>query len=155
MEAVSDPSKVAFAFSRLNEINHKRSDRYTAAAHKIRNVYRKTVLMNYAYHAQQLSTELKRWLTVYKVDIRPQSENAIKLMWEKVKSLLFKESEDHVYEDCEMLEEEAMRGYNTAITLSFIPPKAMGEVKRHLRHIERIRASLKEMKRLPRPKQFT
>jgi uncharacterized protein (TIGR02284 family) len=154
MEAVSDPSKVAFAFSRLNEINHKRSDRYTAAAQKVRNAYRKTVLMNYAYHAQQLSAELKRWLTFYKVDIRPQSENATEFSWEKIKSLFFKESENHVYEDCEMLEEEAMRGYNTAITLSFIPPKAMGEVKRHLQHIERIRASLKEMKRIPCPKEF-
>src|SRR5688572_17755212 len=128
MEGVSDLSKVAFAFSKLTEINLKRSDRYTAAAEQIRNVYRKTVLMNYAYHAQQLSAELKRWLTNYKVEVKPTSENGVKMSWDKVKCLFFKQSENHIYEDCELLEEEAVRGYNTAITLSFIPPKAMGQV---------------------------
>jgi hypothetical protein len=155
MEGISELSKVAFAFSRLTEINVKRSDRYRAAADQVRNAYRKTVLMNYAYHAQQLSVELNRWLAVYKVNIRPKSENSGKVSWERLKSLFFKPSENHIYEDCEMLEEEAMRGYNTAITLSFIPPKAMGEVKRHIQHIEKIQASLKEMKNSPRKAQFT
>ena len=146
MEGVSDLSKVAFAFSRLTEINLKRSDRYTAAAQQVRSAYRKTVFMNYAYHAQQLTAELKRWLSAYKVEIRPKSENAVNFSWGKVKGLFFRQSESHIYEDCELLEEEAMRGYRTAMTLSFIPPKAMGEVKRHVQHIEKIRASLKAMK---------
>ena len=150
MEQISDLSKVAFAFSRLTEINVKRSDRYTAAAEKIRNAYQKTMFMNYAYHAQQLSNELNRWLAAYKVNIRPKSGNAIKHSWEKVKDILFQQSENNIYEDCETLEEEAMRGYNTAITLSFIPPKAMGEVKRHMQHIEKIRENLKRMKSNPR-----
>jgi len=146
MEGVSDLSKVAFAFSRLTEINLKRSDRYTAAAEQVRSAYRKTVLMNYAYHAQQFSAELNRWLTAYKVEVRPKSENAVSVSWDKVKSFFFKPSENHIYEDCEMLEEEAMKGYNTAITLSFIPPKAMSQVMRHIEHIKKIRESLKEMK---------
>jgi uncharacterized protein (TIGR02284 family) len=143
---MEDVSKMTFAFSRLTEINLKRSDRYTAAAEKVRNAYRKTVLMNYAYHAQQLSAELNRWLAAYKVSIQPKSESIIKTSWEKVRNAFVKESENTIYADCESLEEEAMQGYNTAITLSFIPPKAMGAVKQHVRHIEKIRENLKSMR---------
>lgn len=150
MEHISDLSKVAFAFARLTEINSRRSDRYTAAAEKIGNTYQKTMFMNYAYHAQQLSIELNRWLAAYKVNIQPKSENAIRHSWEKVKDIFTHQSENNIFEDCETLEEEAMRGYNTAITLSFIPPKAMGEVKRHIQHIEKIRENLKRMKSNPR-----
>jgi uncharacterized protein (TIGR02284 family) len=144
---MEDVSKMTFAFSRLTEINLKRSDRYTAAAERVRNAYQKTVFMNYAYHAQHLSAELKRWLTAYKVSIHPKSENFIKQSWEKVKHAFVQESENSIYEECESLEEEAMQGYNTAITLSFIPPKAMQEVKQHVQHIQKIRENLKSMRK--------
>jgi uncharacterized protein (TIGR02284 family) len=143
---MEDVSKVAFALSKLTEINLKRSDRYTAAAEKVRNAYRKTMLMNYAYHAQQLGIELNRWLEAYHVNVQAHSDNIIKMSWEKVKDLFVKESETHIYEECESLEEEAVRGYNTALELPSIPPKAVREVKRHIQHIEKIRDNLKSFR---------
>jgi uncharacterized protein (TIGR02284 family) len=143
---MEDVSKVAFALSKLTEINLKRSDRYTAAAEKVRNAYRKTMLMNYAYHAQQLGFELNRWLEAYHVSARAKSSSMIKMSWGKVKDLFVKESETSIYAECESLEEEAVRGYNNAISLPSIPPKALREVKRHIQHIEKVRDNLKSFR---------
>jgi uncharacterized protein (TIGR02284 family) len=145
---MEDLSKVAFAFSKLSEINNKRSDRYTAAADKIRNVYKKTVLMNYAFQAQQLSAELNRWLSTYKINTqpRPEHEHSTGISWEKIRSAFVPESETSIYARCESLEEEAMKGYTTALNLSFIPPKVLKEVKRHIEGIQKIRDNLRSMR---------
>lgn len=143
---MEDVSTVASALSKLTEINLKRSDRYTAAAEKVRNAYRKTMLMNYAYHAQQLGFELNRWLEASHVNVRSKSGSLIKMSWEKVKDVFVKESETSIYEDCESLEEEAVRGYNNAMSLTSIPPKALREVKRQMQHIEKIRDNLKSFR---------
>ena len=137
---------MTFAFSKLTEINIKRSERYRHAAEKVRNVYRKTLLMNYSYYAQQLSADLNRWLAAYQINVQPKSESIVKLSWEKIKDIFARETETNIYADCEMLEEEAVRGYNTAITLSDIPPLAMREVRRHVQHIEKIRENLKALR---------
>jgi uncharacterized protein (TIGR02284 family) len=142
---MEDFTKAAFAFSKLSEINNKRSDRYTDAAEKIQNAYRKTVLMNYAYQAQQLSADLNRWLSSYKIN-HPKPEPGMKISWGSMWDLFIPESENSIYDKCESLEEEAMKGYNTALSLSFIPPSVMKEIQRHIRGIEKIRDNLRAMR---------
>jgi hypothetical protein len=77
---MDDIAKATFAFSKLTEINSKRSARYTAAADKVKNIHLKIVFMNYAFQAQQLNADLKRWIMAYGVQTMQSSDSIFSVL---------------------------------------------------------------------------
>lgn len=143
---MEDITKASFAFSRLTEINSKRSARYTAAADRVKNIHLKIVFMNYAFQAQQLNADLKRWIMAYGVHTYHNSESFLTSAWSKVRQLVSFGSENSVFSACEQLEEEALKNYKTALILSFLPDAAMKDIERQFREIQKIKNNLKHMK---------
>lgn len=143
---MEDITKASFAFSRLTEINSKRSARYTAAADRVKNIHLKIVFMNYAFQAQQLNADLKRWIMAYGVQTMQSSDSIFSTTWTKVKDLLSFGGESSVFSSCEQLEEEALKNYKTALILSFLPDAAIKDVEKQFKEIQKIKDNLKHMK---------
>lgn len=143
---MEDITKATFAFSKLTEINSKRSARYTAAADKVKNIHLKIVFMNYAYQAQQLNADLKRWISAYGVQTVYNTDSTLSVAWDKIRSLFNFNSENGVFNACEELEEEALKKYRTALVLSFLPEAALKDVERQFKEIQKIKDNLKSMK---------
>lgn len=143
---MEDITKATFAFSKLTEINSKRSARYTAAADKVKNIHLKIVFMNYAFQAQQLNADLKRWIMAYGVQTMQSSESIFSITWDKMKDIFSFHTENGVFSACEQLEEEALKNYRTALILSFLPDAAIRDVERQFKEIQKIKDNLKNMK---------
>jgi uncharacterized protein (TIGR02284 family) len=143
---MDDIAKATFAFSKLTEINSKRSARYTAAADKVKNIHLKIVFMNYAFQAQQLNADLKRWIMAYGVQTMQSSDNIFSTTWGKVKDIFSFNTENGVFSACEQLEDEALKNYRTALILSFLPEAALKDVERQIREIQKIKDNLRSMK---------
>jgi uncharacterized protein (TIGR02284 family) len=143
---MDDIAKATFAFSKLTEINSKRSARYTAAADKVKNIHLKIVFMNYAFQAQQLNADLKRWIMAYGVQTMESSDSIFSAAWEKIKDIFSFNTENGVFSACEQLEEEALKNYRTALILSFLPEAALKDVERQIREIQKIKDNLRSMK---------
>ena len=139
-------TKATFAFSKLTEINSKRSARYTAAAEKVKNIHLKIVFMNYAFQAQQLNADLKRWIMAYGIQTVKNSDSFLSMGWTKVKDMFSFNTENGVFSACEELEEEALKNYRTALILSFLPEAALKDVERQIREIQKIKDNLRNMK---------
>lgn len=143
---MEDITKATFAFSKLTEINSRRSARYTAAADQVKNIHLKIVFMNYAYQAQQLNADLKRWISAYGARSVHYSESTLSVAWSKIRDFFSFNSENGIFNACEELEEEALKKYRTALVLSFLPEAALKDVERQLREIQKIKDNLKHMK---------
>jgi len=143
---MEDITKAIFAFSKLNEINRKRSAHYTAAAQKVRNIHLKIVFMNYAFQAQQLNADLKRWVIAYGVQTINNNDSFLSLSWAKVRDLFSINTENSMFSACEELEEEALKNYRTALVLSFLPDAALTDIERQFREIQKIKDNLRNMK---------
>lgn len=146
MEFMDDISKAVFAFSKLTEINSRRSARYTAAADKVKNIHLKIVFMNYAFQAQQLNADLKRWVVAYGIQTIKNSDSFFSARWSRVKDMFSFNTENGVFSACEELEEEALKNYRTALILSFLPDAALKDVERQFREIQKIKDNLRNMK---------
>ncbi len=136
---MEDITKATFAFSKLTEINSKRSARYTAAAEKVKNIHLKIVFMNYAFQAQQLNADLKRWIMAYGVPTMQNSDSFISITWSKFMDMFNFSTESGVFNACEQLEEEALKNYKTALILSFLPDAALKDVERQFKEIQKIK----------------
>lgn len=145
-KSMEDITKATFAFSKLTEINSKRSARYTAAAGKVKNIHLKIVFMNYAFQAQQLNADLRRWIMAYGVQTIQNSDSMFSAAWERVKDLFNFNTENGVFSACEQLEEEALKNYRTALILSFLPEAAIRDVERQFKEIQKIKDNLRNMK---------
>lgn len=143
---MEDITKATFAFSKLTEINNRRSARYTAAADQVKNIHLKIVFMNYAFQAQQLNADLKRWINAYGVRTMQTSEGMLSATWAKMKDFFSFNSESGVFASCEELEEEALKKYRTALVLSFLPEAALKDVEKQFREIQKIKDNLSHMK---------
>lgn len=143
---MEDFTKATFAFSRLTEINSKRSARYTAAADRVKNIHLKIVFMNYAFQAQQLNADLKRWIVAYGIQNMQNTDSYLSTAWAKFKDLFNFGTENSVFSSCEQLEEEALKNYKTALILSFLPEAALKDVERQFREIQKIKDNLRSMK---------
>lgn len=143
---MDDITRATFAFSKLTEINSKRSARYTASADKVKNIHLKIVFMNYAFQAQQLNADLKRWVMAYGIQTMKNSDSFLGTSWSKVKELFSLNTENAVFTACEEVEEEALKSYRTALILSFLPDAALRDVERQFREIQKIKDNLKNMK---------
>lgn len=141
---MGDSAKATFAFSKLTEINSKRSARYTAAADKVKNIHLKIVFMNYAFLAQQLNVDLTRWISAYGVQAHQSENNMFSEAWEKIKEIFSADTE--VFSACEQQEEEALKNYRTALVLNFLPEASLKDVERQFREIQKIKDSLTNMK---------
>lgn len=143
---MEDFTKATFAFSKLTEINSRRSARYTAAADQVKNIHLKIVFMNYAFQAQQLNADLKRWILAYGIQTMKNSDSILSISWSKFKALFNFSTENGVFSACEQLEEEALKNYKTALILSFLPEAALKDVERQFKEIQKIKDNLKSMK---------
>jgi len=108
---MEDCTKAVFAFSKLTEINSRRSARYTSAADRVKNIHLKIIFMNYAFQAQQLNADLRRWISAYGVPAAQNAEGYFSAMWSKVREVFSFSTEDAVFNLCEELEEEALKNY--------------------------------------------
>lgn len=143
---MEDITKATFAFSKLTEINNRRSARYTTAADQVKNIHLKIVFMNYAYQAQQLNVDLRRWITAYGVHTMQSNESMLSGTWAKIKDFFSFNSENGIFSSCEELEEEALKKYRTALVLSFLPDAALKDVERQFKEIQKIKDNLSHMK---------
>lgn len=143
---MEDITKAVFAFSKLTEINTRRSARYTAAADKVKNIHLKIVFMNYAFQAQQLNADLKRWVMAYQIQTTKNNDNFLSMGWAKIKDLFSFSTENGVFSACEELEEEALKNYRTALILSFLPDAALKDVEKQFKEIQKIKDNLSSMK---------
>ncbi len=143
---MEDITKATFAFSKLTEINSRRSARYTAAADKVKNIHLKIVFMNYAFQAQQLNADLKRWVLAYGLQTIKNSDSFLSVSWAKVRDLFSFNTENGVFSACEELEEEALKNYRTALILSFLPDAALKDVEKQFKEIQKIKDNLRNMK---------
>lgn len=143
---MDDITKATFAFSKLTEINNRRSSRYTAAADRVKNIHLKIVFMNYAYQAQQLNADLRRWILAYGVQTIQNGESMFTSAFDKIRGFFTFNSQDGVFSACEELEEEALKKYRTALILSFLPDAALKDVERQFREIQKIKDNLRSMK---------
>lgn len=143
---MEDFTKAVFAFSKLTEINSKRSARYTAAADRVKNIHLKIIFMNYAFQAQQLNADLKRWINAYGVPVAQNAEGYFSAIWSKVRELFSFSTEDAIFSLCEEIEEEALKNYKTALILSFLPAAALRDVEKQFKEIQRIKDNLRSMK---------
>jgi hypothetical protein len=116
---MDDISKAVFAFSKLTEINSRRSARYTAAADKVKNIHLKIVFMNYAFQAQQLNADLKRWVVAYGIQTIKNSDSFFSARWSRVKDMFSFNTENGVFSACEELEEEALKKLPDSIDPEF------------------------------------
>lgn len=146
LKVMEDITKATFAFSKLAEINSKRSAHYTSAADKVKNIHLKIVFMNYAFQAQQLNTDLRRWIMAYGVQTMQNSDSIFNAAWEKVKDIFSFNTENGIFSACEQLEEDALKNYRTALILRFLPDAALKDVERQFREIQKIKDNLKNMK---------
>lgn len=144
---MEDTTKASFAFSRLTEINAKRAARYTSAADRVKNVHLKIVFMNYAYQAQQLNSDLKRWINAYGIHPFEENESILNSTWSKVRALISFDSAKNIFRACEQLEEESLKSYKMAIALGFLPDEAMKDISKQILEIEKIKSHLAELKR--------
>jgi uncharacterized protein (TIGR02284 family) len=143
---MEDVNKATFAFSRLTEINSKRSARYTAAAEKVKNIHLKIIFMNYAFQAQQLNVDLKRWVMAYGIQPMKNNDNMFGTAWNRMRDLFSLSNENSVFSACEQLEEEALKNYKTALFMSFLPDAALKDVERQFKEIQKIKDNLSSMK---------
>lgn len=143
---MEDITKAMFAFSKLTEINSRRSARYTAAADQVKNIHLKIVFMNYAYQAQQLNADLRRWITAYGVRTEQSTESALSVTWSRIRDFFSFNSENGVFNSCEELEDEALKKYKTALVLSFLPEAALKDVEKQFKEIQKIKDNLSNMK---------
>jgi uncharacterized protein (TIGR02284 family) len=143
---MNDTARAIFAFSKLTEINSRRSARYTAAADKVKNIHLKIVFMNYAFQAQQLNADLKRWVLAYGIQTIKNGDSSFSTRWTRVKDMFSFNTESAVFSACEELEEEALKNYRTALILSFLPDEALKDVERQFKEIQKIKDNLRNMK---------
>jgi uncharacterized protein (TIGR02284 family) len=143
---MEDFTKAVFAFTKLTEINNRRSARYTAAADRVKNIHLKIIFMNYAFQAQQLNADLKRWINAYGAPAAQSAGGNFSAMWSKLRELFSFGTENAVFSLCEELEEEALKNYKTALVLSFLPAAALKDVEKQFKEIQKIKDNLRSMK---------
>lgn len=102
--------------------------------------------MNYAFQAQQLNADLKRWIMAYGIQTMKSSDGMLGSAWTKVRDIFSFSNENSVFNSCEQLEEEALKNYKTALILSFLPDAALKDVERQFKEIQKIKDNLRNMK---------
>ncbi len=134
-----DIPRVVFSLSLLIQSNNKRASYYRAAASRTSNMEMKTLFANLAEQSEGFAADLTRWVKAYGATPAPVKKTAAVVAWEKLKNILMLDALENLPATSGVMEEDTLKVYRTALTLSFLPGAAIRDVREHVNQFERAR----------------
>lgn len=143
------PNKPVFAINALMSINRERFEFYTKAASVSKDMNLKLLFMKYAIQSQMFISNLNCWLSAYgTVHTRKEEFDFIQKTLFNLKSVFTIDERALLLKECTRMENNAIKKYRTAITLSFFPSATEKDMKKQLAELEASFNYLQEVKAL-------
>jgi rubrerythrin len=134
-----DIPRVVFSLSLLIQSNNKRASYYRAAAGRSSDIEMKTLFSGLAEQSEGFASDLTRWVKAYGATPAPAKKTAAVAAWEKLKNILMIDGSENLSAISGAMEEDTLKVYRTALTLSFLPGAAIRDVREHVNQFERAR----------------
>lgn len=134
-----DIPRVVFSLSLLIQANNKRASYYRAAANRSSNMELKSMFANLAEQSEGFAGDLTRWVKAYGATPAPAKKTAAVVAWEKLKNILMLDDLENLPASSGVMEDDTLKVYRTALTLSFLPGAAIRDVRDHVNQFERAR----------------
>lgn len=132
-----DIPRVVFSLSLLIQANNKRASYYRGAFNKTSNAEMKALFAKLAEQSEGFAGDLTRWVKAYGATPAPVKKSAAVMAWEKLKNILM--LDENLQATSGAIEEDTLKVYRTALTLSFLPGAAIRDVRDHVAQFERAR----------------
>jgi hypothetical protein len=134
-----DIPKVVFSLSLLIQSNNKRASYYRQAASRTSDIEMKSLFDTLAGQSEGFASDLTRWVKAYGATPVPVKRTAAVIAWEKLKNILMLDAQENLPATSGVIEEDTLKVYRTALSLSFLPAAAIRDVREHVNQFERAR----------------
>jgi uncharacterized protein (TIGR02284 family) len=128
--------------------NHRRSKLYHCLADRTENSELRPLFTHYADQSRHFVSSLSTWRSVYGLATSEKGAGSFG-PWSQVRSLLTLGFRQNMLAQCEDLEQEMIRMYGSAISMSFMPPATLTDVQRQVREFERALAKIRLLRERP------
>jgi uncharacterized protein (TIGR02284 family) len=137
-----------FSLSLLIQSNNKRVSYYKSAAERAVDPELKALMLECAEQSQSYSDDLIRWVKAYGATPAPLKKTIATTAWDKLKELLMMDTAETLPVTSGAIEEETLKVYKTALSLSFLPGTAIKDIRKHVSDFEKSREAFKGLNKL-------
>lgn len=134
-----DIPRVVFSLSLLIQSNNKRASYYRAASNRTSDVELKSLFESLAEQSEGFASDLTRWVKAYGATPAPARKTVAVVAWEKLKNILMLDALENLPVTSGAIEDDTLKTYRTALTLSFLPSAAIRDVRDHVSEFEKAR----------------
>ncbi|CAN5465288.1 hypothetical protein BH09BAC3_BH09BAC3_16120 [soil metagenome] len=142
MESVS---QVIFALDRMVEINDQRFRLYKSLSDKCRELEMRLFFMQYAVQAQTFNATLTKWRNAYGAPLHNvKRESLFVTTMGQIKKMVG--GRNYILRECEEMESNAIKTYQTALALSFLPSSTVEDIAKQSDELEKVRYTLRAIR---------
>ena len=140
--------KDASAIISLMAINNMRFHFYKEAAGKAKDTDLKLLFMKYAVQSQAFITKLKNHFVTHHSDSLFHLNNSSPLqnIWDKFKATLLSRGRNFLLDECERLEQKAIKKYGAVTSEEFSAFAALPDIKMQVEELEEYHQALREIR---------
>lgn len=140
--------KAVFAINSLMATNNERFNYYKEAASSSKDMELKLLFMKYAIQSQSFTTYLNSWLSAYGASYKQETaqNTTIKKWWNQIKHATAFDERNLTLKECDQLERDTIKKYQTAMALSFFPVEAEKDIKKQMLELETSYQSFQELR---------
>ncbi|MBA4145373.1 MAG: hypothetical protein C0523_06400 [Cytophaga sp.] len=134
----SNLPRAVFAINTLIDSNNERFQFYKEAASSARDMELKLLFMKYAIQAQSFTTYLNSWLSAYGAVYTPATARTLSFskLWNQLKRSIALDERQLALKECEQLERNTLKKYQTSLAMSFFPAEAETDIKKQLNELQ-------------------
>jgi hypothetical protein len=139
-------SKTSTVLYALLLTNIRRLNHYQMIIDKSNDIELKLIFLNCAVQSQAFCNSLSRWLGHYKAtsSVVVKKNFFVGLML-KIKELVFSAGRNSLLHRCEDLEQDTMKKYKDALSLTFLPLAVIKDLSKQAKELEETVHNLKEL----------
>lgn len=122
----------------LVQLNNKRLIHYKKSADKAKEIELKLLFMRYAVQSQGFMNKLNRWIIdLGGAPVSGEQESNLMLTWNRIRESLSSDSSINLLlQRSELLEQEALKIYNTVLSLSILPGSTLQDLQKQASEFE-------------------
>ena len=140
-------SRVIFALNSMIEINDRRYRHYESLADKFKNGELRKLFRAHAEQSKDYTADLNKWRSAYGATTYPEKNFSVfSITWSQVKGAFTMEPKG-MLEQCEEIDSDALKVYNTAIALSFLPQAALHDIEEQNQQLKKSHENLMAIRR--------
>jgi hypothetical protein len=137
-------SSISFVLTNLIEINNQRAVLYKSLVDQSDDMELKLLFLQYAIQAQTFVATLNKWGCLYGAELRPNKKRGIfNDAAEWLRGLFSTGGRRVLLNQCESMEQKALKLYRAVVAMSFLPLAAIADVNYQADQLEKVTSSLR------------